>query len=196
MGGWLIRAAAKSAWPNQETVVGDAMLVFVGQGSQSAQTGSPHMWADPHDAHPSQVCTFFKLDVPELRDNLYLCALRCLATSEGRFMLQHQRKRLRNTTSDGTDSQGGERLLYCLQGKPDIAEAVLTAARAHESSTPLSLAQLCDALPNALHASAARGFYGASAAEWWLDATQASALRASNRTVQVCRGSPASQLCV
>ena len=72
-----------------------------------------------------------------------------------------------------------------LQRKPDIAEAVLTAPLAHQSSKLLSLAQLYVLLPDTLHAAAARGYFGAAAAEWWLDVTTVAAQRASKRTLQL-----------
>ena len=75
-------------------------------------------------------------------------------------MPQSQRKRLRSARLQRLlqFSDGAEYVLDWLQRKPGMAEAVLTAPRAHESRTPLSLAQVYDALPDALHAAAARGY--------------------------------------
>ena len=122
--------------------------------------------------HCLQVCVFLKLEFPNLQDALYLCALRCNLTSEGRHVHQpqSQRKRLRSTPPEVAALQdGAEHVLDWLRRKPDVAEAVLTTPLSLESRTPLTLLQLYDALPDALHAAAARGFFGAGAAEWCVD---------------------------
>ena len=64
-------------------------------------------------------------------------------------------------------------MLDSIQQEPDIAEAVLTAPRAHVDSTPLTLGKLYGTLPDKLFAAAARGFFGATAVEWRLNATDA-----------------------
>ena len=119
-----------------------------------------------------QVCDFLKLDFPQLRDALYLCALRFALTDEGSYVPHSQRKRIASTPPEvAAVYDGAEYVLGWLQRKPGMAEAVLTAPRAHESRTPLSLAQLYDAPPDALHAAAAGGYLGAGAAGWWLVVT-------------------------
>ena len=125
-----------------------------------------------------QVCIFRKLDVPELWDTLYLCALHCALDNEGRYAHQPelQRKRRRSPPPEAGEVQDGVAHVFAwLQRKPDIAKAVLTAQRARESSTPLTLGYLFKTLPDMLFEAAARGFFGATATEWQLDATDAQA---------------------
>ena len=137
-----------------------------------------------------QVCIFLKLDVPELQDALYLCALRCTLTGEGRYTHQPelQRKRPRSTPPEIAEVQAGAaQVLDWVERKPDIAEAVLTAPRARERSTPLALGDLYAALPDKLCAAAARGFFGSAGAEWRLNAADAPA---STRTLQLLLRQP------
>ena len=69
--------------------------------------------------------------------------------------------------------------------QPDVAETVLTAPCARNDGTLLTLAQLYDALPTELHASAARGFLGDDSAEFALALQRDADLSANERTVQL-----------
>ena len=62
---------------------------------------------------------------------------------------------------------------------------MLTAPIAYEDDNPLSLADLYDTLPPALHAAAARGFFGAVEDEWCLDTTEAHCLHTVTHTLQL-----------
>ena len=135
-----------------------------------------------------QVCIFLKLDFPELRDMLYLCTLRCVR-ARGCYVQPLQRKRLRSTPPDIAEALDcAAYVVDWLQQKPDIAVAVLTTQIAYEDDNPLGLADLYDTLPSALHGAAARGFFGAGATKWRLDATHAPALRATIQTLQQLPG--------
>ena len=114
------------------------------------------------------------------------CLMREFQRSSLSSIASVHRKRLRNTPQEIAAAQdGAAHVLDWLQCSLDLAEAVLTAPQAHESRTPLSLAPLYHALPEALHGFAARGYFGVSAATTWLHTTYAPALRASSRTLQL-----------
>ena len=96
------------------------------------------------------------------------------------------RKRLRSSLSaDLAAEECVRRILDQLQVNPDVAETVLTAPCAHVDTSPLDLVQLHDMLPDALHAAAARGFFGADATEWRFNLARRDALRAATRTLQL-----------
>ena len=140
-------------------------------------------------ANGLQICIFLKLDTELLCEGLYVCALRC-GSHPPRLSAGTATTRCSCLPAAARVEQSSAQMLDLLSAKPDVAEVVLTAPSAHESSSPLQLAQLYSSLPSELHAVAARGFFGTNTVKWPLDLSGVVAALASERTAEVLSGLP------
>ena len=141
----------------------------------------------PH-SRALQICIFFEVDAKTVTEAIYACALSLpdgpTQHSCSTELLAGKRPRT-GLPDEISPEQCTAEVIERLQSDPDLAVAVLMAPCARPSSSGLSLPQLYDALPAALHADAARGFFGKTATTWTLSKlNEVAAMSAAMRTVQ------------
>ena len=140
-----------------------------------------------------QVCNFLKLDPSPAREMMYACAVRCSHTKQlergGPREGPHKRQ-CKSMPVTRIKERCSAHACQVLCSQPDIADAVFTAPCAHCDVAPVSLALLYDTLRAELHATAARGFFGAEATVWPLDCCDDAVCPASERTAQLLAQQP------